>query len=184
MNKKYQIIKTIYFFILGILVFIFNEFLTTHAYILVSMIMLLYGFEDITERYVRKILSKNISRLSSNILIIILGIICIFLRTDEGFVPLCIIWATWAILREEWEVEDAISTFHNKFIMALNLMESIAVIIISISFIFSPTVHHIHLHVILLGFELILEVLFPLIDVLLRKEKKEEQNEETNIQNI
>ena len=180
MNKKYQIFKTFYFIILGVLVFIFHDFLTNHAYILVSMIMLLYGVEDIVERIIRKVNKQNISRLSSNILIIILGVICLFLNRDTDFVPLCIIWATWAILREEWELEDVINFFHNKLIMVLNILESITVIVISIFFIFSPTIEHIRIHVIILGIELILEVLFPLIDLLISK-KKEELNEETNI---
>ena len=181
MNKKYQIFKTIYFTILGILVFIFNNYLTNHAYILVSMIMLLYGIEDIVERLIRKVNKKNISRLSSNILIITLGIICLFLKRETDFVPLCIIWATWAILREEWELEDVINLFHNKVIMGLNIMESLAVIVISIVFIFSPTIEHIRVHVILLGVELILEVFFPILDLIFKPRKKVEHNEETNI---
>ena len=75
------------------------------------MIMLLYGIEDIVERLIRKINKKNISRLSSNILIITLGIICLFLKRETDFVPLCIIWATWAILREEWEISEVIHEY-------------------------------------------------------------------------
>ena len=179
MNKeKYHIIKTIVFIVLGVLILIFNQALTNNAYLLVGGLMLLYGIEDIIFKLLTKSLKKHITKFANDLLIIMLGIICFFLGPNEHFKSLCIIWATWAILREEWEIEELVMHYNNKFLAFISLLESIAVIVICVVFIFEPTIEHVHIHVIILAIELILEVLFPTVDELLGKKKN---HEETNI---
>ena len=167
--SKYKIIKTIVFIILGTLVLIFNNHLVDDANFLVGGLMLLYGIEDIAVKVVKKEIKEELPKFFNDILIIILGVILFFLGKEEHFVTLCVIWATWAILREEWEVSEVIHNYKVKFMSVINILESIGVVIISVFFIFSPTLHHLHLHVVILGIELILEVLFPLCEICLRK---------------
>ena len=44
----------------------------------------------------------------------------------------------------------------------ISFIESVVVIILSIEMIVDPVEHHAHIHIILLGIELILEVIFPI----------------------
>ena len=62
------------------------------------------------------------------------------------------------------EVEKAIEKSNSLVLSIVNIIESIVVIVFSVMLIFSPTEHHAHFHIILLGIELILEVVFPVID--------------------
>ena len=177
-RKKYHLIKTVCFIVLSILIFIFNEVLTNNAYLLVGGLMLMYGVEDLVYKYFTKSLKTHTPKVANDLLIIMLGIICFFLGPEEHFRSLCIIWATWAILREEWEIEELVVHYRSKFLALVSFVESIAVIVICVIFIFEPTLYHVHLHVIILGFELILEVLFPILDELLggKKEHHEEES--------
>ena len=172
MNKeKYQIIKTVIFIILGVLILIFSNTLTYNAHILVGCLMLMYGIEDSIKRLVLK--DYLIPKFANDFLIIVLGVVALFLGHDEHFTSLCIIWATWSILREEWEIEEIVKHLKNKVVAVISFIESIAVIVISIFFIFEPTLYHVHIHVIILGIELILEVLFPLLDKLICNKKED-----------
>ena len=176
MSKKYQIIKTTLFIIIGILVLVFANTLTNNAYLLVGGLMLMYGIEDLTVEIITKKFTKDVPKVANNFLIILLGVVSLFLGPEQHFKSLCIIWATWAILREAWEVEEVVLHLKNKVIAIISTIESLAVIVICVFFIFEPTIEHVHIHVILLGIELILEVLFPLLNDILGSKKEEKED--------
>ena len=176
--KKYQIIKTIAFIIFGILVLVFCNTLTNNAYFLVGGLMLMYGIEDIIVKIVEKEFTRDVPKVANDFLIILLGVITLFLGSEEHFKSFCIIWATWAILREAWEVEEVLLHLKNKVIAIISIIESIVVIYICVTFIFEPSIEHVHIHVIVLGIELMLEVLFPLFSELLDHKKEEPIKEE------
>lgn len=163
--KTYQYIKFFIFLTLGTLILIFNETLIGYIPYLVGSIMLLYGIEDSIVKLCLKEISEDIGKAIDNLLIIMLGIILFFLTDPSKFSIVCIIWSTWSILREEWEIkEKAIEKSNSLVLSIVNIIESIVVIVFSVMLIFSPTEHHAHFHIILLGIELILEVVFPVID--------------------
>ena len=163
--KVYKIIKFIFYILLGVLILIFNAALLEYVPFLVGSIMILYGVEDTILKLFLKEFREDITKSVDNFLIIMLGIIMFFLNKPEHFVPACIIWATWSILREEWEIkEKAIEQSNSLVIAIINVIESIVLIVFSILLIFSPTEHHAHVHIILLGIELMLEVIFPVLD--------------------
>ena len=168
--KIYKIIKFIFYMLLGLLVLIFNESLTDYIPLFVGSIMILYGVEDTILKLFLKEFREDITKSVDNLLIIMLGVILFFLNEEEHFVSVCIIWATWSILREEWEIkEKAIEKSNSLVISIVNIIESIVVIVFSIMLIFNPTEHHAHVHIYLLGIELMLEVIFPLLDELFSK---------------
>ena len=167
--KKSQIIKTIVFCTLGVLILIFNNQLVEYANYLVGSLMIIYGIEDSIIKISSHLVKDETPKCLDDLLIVVLGVILLFLNQDKHFVPLCIIWATWAILREEWEISEVIHEYKVLGVKIVNILESIAVIVISILFIFSPTEHHVHIHIVVLGFELILEVMFPLIEKIFEK---------------
>ncbi|MBP5342726.1 hypothetical protein J6Y73_02230 [bacterium] len=163
--KIYKPLKFAFYLLLGVLVLIFNEPLLEYVPYLVGSVMLLYGIEDSILKLALKEFKEEIGKSLDNLLIIMLGIILFFLNKPEQFAVVCIIWSTWSILREEWEIkEKAIENSKSLIISIVNVIESIVVIIFSVMLIFNPTEHHAHAHIILLGIELILEVLFPLLD--------------------
>ena len=175
-REKYHIIKTICFCLIATFIFIFNQTITNNPHILVGSLMVMLGLEDILYKYFTKELTRDVSKLTCNFLMIALGIVCFFLGTDNHFVSLCVIWATWLILRESWEIEETILHYNSKVMIVLSIIESITVIVLSIMFIFEPVIKIVHLHVIILGFELIIEVLFLTIDEQLGKKKDEKTN--------
>ena len=65
--------------------------------------------------------------------------------------------------------EKAIEQSNSLVIAIINVIESIVLIVFSILLIFSPTEHHAHVHIILLGIELMLEVIFPVLDEIFYK---------------
>ena len=163
--KTYQYIKFFIFLTLGTLILIFNETLIGYIPHLVGSIMLLYGIEDSIVKLCLKEINEDIGKAIDNLLIIMLGIILFFLTDPSKFTIVCIIWSTWSILREEWEIkEKAIEKSNSLVLSIVNIIESIVVIVFAVMLIFSPTEHHAHFHIILLGIALILEVIFPVID--------------------
>ncbi len=163
--KTYQYIKFFIFLTLGTLILIFNETLIGYIPHLVGSIMLLYGIEDSIVKLCLKEINEDIGKAIDNLLIIMLGIILFFLTDPSKFTIVCIIWSTWSILREGWEIkEKAIEKSNSLVLSIVNIIESIVVIVFAVMLIFSPTEHHAHFHIILLGIELILEVVFPAID--------------------
>ena len=73
-----------------------------------------------------------------------------------------IIWGTWSILREGDEITECVVRMTHKRPAFISFIESVVVIILSIEMIVDPVEHHAHIHIILLGIELILEVIFPI----------------------
>ena len=168
--KVYKIIKFIFYILLGVLILIFNAALLEYVPFLVGSIMILYGVEDTILKLFLKEFREDITKSVDNLLIIMLGIIMFFLNKPEQFASACIIWATWSILREEWEIkEKAIEKSNSLIISIVNVIESIVLIVFSIMLIFSPTEHHAHVHIYLLGIELMLEVIFPVLDEIFYK---------------
>ena len=172
--SKYKNIKTLVFSALGILILIFNNYLIDKANILVGSLMILFGVEGVVIKFVKGKIKEELSKFFNDVLIIILGIILFFLGKEEQLVTLCVVWATWAILREGWEISEVFQTYKVKTIAVINIIESVIVVIISILFIFSPTLEKLHTHIIILGIELILEVMFPLSEFLILKKLHKE----------
>ena len=54
----------------------------------------------------------------------------------------------------------------------VNVLESVVVIILSVGMIITPSIHHAHLHIIILGIELILEIAFGAAEDFLEKHRK------------
>ena len=173
--KRFDLIKTILFTIIGILILIFNNVLIDYANYLIASVMIVYSLTDIIHKISSHEIKIEFSKFLNDFLIIILAVILVFLASPEEFVQLCIIWATWAILREEWEISEVLHRYRIKVLGIINILESLFAITISIIFIFSPTVEHLHTHIIILGIELILEVGFPILEKLFEKKLHKEK---------
>ncbi|MBO4263018.1 MAG: hypothetical protein J5903_04470, partial [Clostridia bacterium] len=69
-------------------------------------------------------------------------------------------------VRESEEMTEALKRVVGKKPGIINIAESITVIVLSVGMIITPSFHHAHLHIIILGIELILEIVFASLEYL------------------
>lgn len=186
-------IKFVLFIIWGILIFIFKDKIAEHSEehfylaILVASLMFAYSIFDFIDMQEKKRTLKAHTKLFDCIIQIVFGIIILadpLIR--ENYATVCIIWAVWSICREGEELAEDLERFKEHIPAYLNVIESIVVLVLSFMLIANPHPEHAKLHLILLGFELILGVLFPHADYFFikRHEAKklaEKQKEEVEI---
>lgn len=171
MGKIYKLTKLILFVLMGIAILVLNEKIMEHSDILnylVGGIIAIYGLEGvILPIATKKIKAEKIEMFGGGVNILI-AIIMIFLldKNTEELRILCVLWSLWSIMREGEEIFDkGFEGIRNHPITsAINIAESIVVIVFSIELIIAHNEHelehHAHAHVILLGIELIIEVIW------------------------
>ena len=176
-------VKFFLFIIWGILVFIFKDKIAAHSEtdpqlaFLVASLMFAYSAFDIVDMIEKKKTFAAHTAFFNCIIQIVFGIIILAdTRIRNEYSTICIIWAVWSICREGQELAEDLERFKEHIPAYLNVIESIIVLVLSFMLIASPHPEHAKLHLILLGFELILGVLFPHIDYFFIKkhEAKEE----------
>ena len=106
---------------------------------------------------------------------LILGLTTLIMPLEYSAV--CIIWATWSIVRESHEIKELVTEIVSVPLTIISGLESIAVIVLSIMLIAEPTHHHAMIHIYLLLAELILTPLVPMLDEYFES-KKHKANEE------
>ena len=168
----YKLCKLIAFVAMGILVLIFNKAIMSNEGAIINgvvgCVIAIYGLEGIilpiaTKKYKEK--SLDILNGAINLLIAIIMIFLLENHPNELRI-VCVIWSLWSIVREGQEIiekgfegikEHPITSF-------VNFAESIVVIVFSVLLICAKDAHelehHAHAHVILLGIELIIEVIW------------------------
>ena len=172
---KYFSIKLGVFAILAILVFVFREPLVEHLKYFIGGLMVLYGLEEILFEILysrHHILHQG--KLYLGGIELLLG--AVVLSVPMTYESVCIIWATWSILREAYEIKEVFSEIKCLAPKILSSIESIVVIVFSIMLIMEPGEHHAMIHLYLLLAELIISPLTPLLDEIIDKRKhKQEQ---------
>lgn len=171
---RYNIIKLVIYTVLAILVFVFRETLVENLKYFIGALMLMYAFEEILFILLHDI--KHImheSKTYLGLIELIMGFVLLFANLTLENV--CVIWATWSILRESIEIKEIFTEIKKLAPKIISGLESIVVIVFSIMLIFEPGEHHAMIHLYLLLIELIVAPLTPLLDELLSK-KDEKQN--------
>lgn len=180
---RYFSIKFVIFTFLGIMILVFRESHVGNLRYFIGGLMLIYGVEGIFYESLEhhlNFLMKN--RTYLGIVEIIFGVT--LLASKISFESVCIIWATWSIIRESYELKEIVCDFKCYTPRILSLLESIAAIVFSIMLILEPGHHHALLHIILLNIELICSPLVVLLDEIIiaikkkRKKAKEIEKEE------
>ena len=160
---RYLVIKLIAFTILAILVFIFREKQVSHLKPFIGALMVLYGVEGLLYEALfhrKHLIHENKSYLA--LIELIFGIVLI--AAPLAFEYVCIIWATWSIVRESYELKEIVSDMKTITPRILSGIESIVVIVFSVLLILEPGEHHAIIHMCLLSAELILGPLVILLD--------------------
>ena len=170
---KYHAIKLGLFVILAILVFIFRVELVENLKYFIGGLMLLYGLEEILYEIIYSrshLLHKD--KVYLGFIELLLG--AVMLSVPMSYESVCIIWATWSILREAYEIKEIFNEIKNIIPKVLSATESAVIIVFSILLLIEPGEHHAMIHLYLLLAELIISPLTPLLDELLSKKKEAE----------
>ena len=172
---KYYSIKLGVFAILAILVFVFRKPLVENLQCFIGGLMLLYGLEEILFEVLysrHHILHQG--KLYLGGIELLLGAVVI--SVPMAYESVCIIWATWSILREAYEIKEVFMEIKCLAPKILSAVESVVVIVFSILLIIEPGEHHAMIHLYLLLAELVISPLTPLLDEVLdsRKTKQEQ----------
>lgn len=173
---KYHLVKLGICIVLAVLVFVFRSALVENLKYFIGALMVSYGVEEIvyeTLNYKLDVIHKSKAYLG--LVEIIFG--CVLLIGHFPFETICIIWATWSIMREAYEIREIITEIKSITMTVISGIESIVTIVLSIMLIFEPTPHHAMIHMYLLLVELVLTPLVPLVDELIESQKKKRKEQ-------
>ncbi len=183
--KRWQIIKTVLYTLAGLYILIAHNSLFEPAKYIVGSVITLFGLDLVLDGIIEKTIIKEKGLLTQALTHILVGLV-LFLIPDN-IEMVCAIWAVWSIFREGKELSECLVRFTEKKMAFFNTVESIIVIVLSFIMVLHPTEHHVQVHIIILGIELILEVFFPilnsLIDNYLMKRRKEKNSDQESSQN-
>ena len=168
----YKLCKLIAFVTMGILVLVFNKAIMSNegAIIngIVGTVIAIYGLEGVIHPLVTKQYKEKKLEVLNGGINILIAIVMIFLLENHPHELriVCVVWSLWSIMREGQEIiEKGLEGFNEHPITSIvNFGESIVVIIFSVMLICAKDAHelehHAHAHVVLLGIELIIEVIW------------------------
>ena len=171
---KYNLIKLVIYTVLAVLIFVFREKLVENLKYFIGGLMILYALEEIlfiVIHHVHHLLHED--KVYLGFIELVLGVV--LLCTNFSVEEVCIVWATWSILRESYEIKEIACELKNIAPKILSGTESLVIIVFSIMLLFEPGEHHAMIHLYLLLAELVIAPLTPLLDELLSKNKKIEQ---------
>ena len=169
----YLITKLAIFTLLAVLVLVTRDKQVEHLKPFIGSLMLLYGVEGLFyEAFFHHLHIIHEPKSYLSLIELIFGIVLIV--APLAFEYVCIIWATWSIVRESYEIKELVSDYKSITPRILSGAESVAVIVFSIMLILEPGEHHALIHMSLLVVELILNPLTVLLDEIIvhSKEKK------------
>ena len=179
-HKLYLIIKFAVFTALAIFVFVCREMLVANLQLFIGALMIFYGLEGILyEVLSHKLHFIHVGKSYLGLIELIFGTVLLIAPLEYSYV--CIIWATWSIVRESYELKEVVSDIKSIAPKILSGAESIALIVFSVMLILEPGEHHALIHMSLLVIELLLNPLTVILDELLvyfkakKKAKLEEQ---------
>ncbi len=175
--RIWRIIKTILYIIAGLFIIIFNKFCLDNLPYVVGTVILAYGLENVIVWSIKGVVKED-SSFFEGLVLILLSLI-MMLYVEDNFVICLVIWAVWNLIREGREISISVKRLIKRQPGLFNILESIIIIVLSTELILEPVAHHAHVHIFLLGVELLLEVLFQIYNILIIKlinkikEKKE-----------
>ena len=166
MTKKWLIPKAVLYIAAAVVILILHEKVMPYVGYLVGGVVLAYALEELIFAWK----ARDWKTLSEAVVQLILA--GLLFATSQNMVSVCTIWGVWSIIREVREMTGAIREIRRDRSGIVNVIESVIVIVLSVTMILAPNYHHAHTHVILLAIELILEIVFPVLSILLARRKK------------
>lgn len=176
--RNYYIFRLVVFTALSVVIGVFAHDIIPYLHLLVGGAMLIYGFEGILFTILRIRLGfyKDYQFYLGSVELL-LGIIMMALVRE--FNTICIMWGTWTIVRESYELYETSHKFLHKFPAVLSLGLSITEIVFSILLILYSSHHHALTHIYLLIPELVINALSPMLFDFYRKRKAKKEIEQS-----
>lgn len=171
--KVFRIAKLICFLIGAVLVFFFREFLVENLRWFIGGLIVLYGALGILALALekKKPIYEEHEFLFSAIEILIGLTLLVFIKE---YATICVVWAVWSILRESIELKEIVAGELHPVLAVISGIESIAVIVLSITLMMEPGEHHAMIHTYFLCLELTLSGVIPVLNRKLPGKHREE----------
>lgn len=172
--KIYYWIRLFLFIALSVLIGVFSHELLDSLHYLVGAVMLLYGIEGIffpIVHHKKKFIIEYQFYLGQ--IELLLGII--MMAAVRNFNTICVMWATWTIVRESFELYETSHKFMHKFPAIFSLSLSIIEIVFSILLIIYASEHHALTHIYLLIPELVINGLSVLLFALYHEHRTKKE---------
>ena len=176
---RYHFAKLIVCIALAVLVLVFQTQLVHHLRYFIGGLILAYGIDEIAfEAYCHKLDFIKKSKTYLGLIELVLGVSLLAINLED-YPAVCILWATWTIVRESYEIEELVTKIKSVTLTIASGIESVVVIVFSVMLIAEPVEHHALIHIYLLAVEILLNPSIPLIDEILedRKQKKQAKEE-------
>ena len=172
--KFWKVTKAVLYILAGVVIIVGYKVILPYAGYVVGGIVFAYALEELIILAVRKEIFGAGNSLVEDIVQIVIALLLIF--SGDDVVKVCLIWGMWSIIRESREMTEALKRVLNKRSGLISIIESVVVIGMSVAMVIEPGEGHVVTHTILLGIELILEIVFPLIDYLFDKNAKKKSD--------
>ena len=171
--RIYYYSRLVLFVTAAILIGVYSHQLLEYLPFLVGGVMIIFGFEGIFFPFMR---TKNKFFMEYQFFLgfieLLLGIL--MMAAVRDFNNICMIWATWTIVRESFELYETTHKFMHGFPAILSFVLSIIEVVFSVLLIIFASEHHALTHIYLLVPELIIYGLSPLLfEIYSKKFKKE-----------
>ena len=168
--RTYFIIRLVFYTAIATLIGVFSLQLLDYLSYLVGTVMLLFGLEGVILPII-KVHKKFIHEPAFflGLVDVTLGIVVI--AAIHQFDYVCIIWATWTIVREAFDFLEIAHKVWNKFPAIFSFILSVTEIVFSILLLIYATEHHALTHIYLLIPEFIINALSPLLFEIHKKRK-------------
>ncbi|MBO4594698.1 MAG: hypothetical protein J5697_03240, partial [Clostridia bacterium] len=172
--KTYYIVRLVIFSLIGISIFVFKWQIVGELKYFIGGLMLLYGIEEFI--YTFSFEKKNAlerDRFYVGGIEIIFGLIVLIFKVS--FESVCVVWATWSIIREAFEIKEIVTELKTLVTRLISGIESVAMIILFVSLIINQSERQAYIHLYVMLPELVLKSLLPLVDMLVAEKRKSKQ---------
>lgn len=175
MIRKMLIInKIIIYIIVGLFTVIFHNLIMDNnfLYLLVGITTLLLGVEGMLADIIAKAYKSDHNHMGSELFRIVLAIVILFhFNKKEDFEMVCICWAILVVVSNTKSLNKSINHMFKGESFLFHMVFSIVQLVLAIILITDPG-HHAKMHVIILGFEFLIEASEYLINVFYRQKTK------------
>lgn len=176
MIKVFDIIKSLVYIVLLVLVLFIYKNVGYNANYVVGATMIIHSVFGILDYFIDRRERQVIPKLVYDISILTLGIVLLFLGGSDYLVLICLMWGIWSIIREANEILTYIFTKNEHIVLKiLGSIESVVSTIFAVLLLIHPTLEHLEIHYILLVIEFATTAIFPIVNKAIMK-KKEENN--------
>lgn len=179
--RYYYVIRLVLFTAIAVLIGVQSPFLIDHLKYLVGCVMILFGIEGVLIPILNspKKFYQDVQLYLGHV-DLILGLVVLLAVPENEFDHVCIIWATWTIVRESFDLYEISHKAIHGFPAVFSFVLSITEIVFSVFLLLeSNDVHHAMTHIYLLIPEFIINGVSPLLfDIHKTRRKKKSKKED------